>query len=82
MENVQKLKKKLKYLWLKIVSFFSPRWKVEVSYNKQWGDTDDKTFIAKKFYQKKEKFLKFKTDSNDKIEIRSATGLNYRIEEL
>ena len=45
-----KLRKKLKYLWLKIVSFFSPRWKVEVSYNKQWGDTDDKTFIAKKFY--------------------------------
>ncbi len=59
-----KLRKKFKYLWLKIVSFFSPRWKVEVSYNKQWGDTDDKTFIAKKFYQKKEKFLKFKTDSN------------------
>ena len=77
-----KLRKKLKYLWLKIVSFFSPRWKVEVSYNKQWGDTDDKTFIVKKFYQKKEKFLKFKTDRNDVVEIRSATGLNYRIEEL
>ena len=74
--------KKLKEMWLAIVSFFFPRYKVIVSYNKTWGDLDDREFVAKKFYKKQPKFLKYKTHDGDIVEIRGAEGLNYRIEEL
>ncbi len=74
------LKKKLKNLWIKIVSFFFPRWKLTVSYNQTWGDSDDRDFVVKKFYKKQPKFLKFKTHEGEIIEIRGAEGLNYRIE--
>ena len=74
--------KRLKKIWLAIVSVFFPRYKVIVSYNKTWGDLDDREFIAKKFYKKQPKLLKFKTLDGDIVEIRGAEGLNYRIEEL
>ena len=77
-----KLKKKLKNLWLKIVSYFFPRWKLTVSYNQTWGDSDDRKFTVKKFYNKQPKFLKFKTHEGDIIEIRGAEGLNYRVESI
>ena len=76
------LKKKLKNLWIKIVSFFFPRWKLTVSYNQTWGDSDDRKFTVKKFYNKQPKFLKFKTHEGDIIEIRGAEGLNYRVESI
>ena len=78
---MNKLKKKLKKIWLVIVSFFFPRWKLTVSYNQTWGDSDDREFIVKKFFKKQPNFLKFKTQDGDIIEIRGAEGLNYRIEE-
>ncbi len=74
------MKKKLKNLWLKLVSFFFPRWKLTVSYNQTWGDSDDRDFVVKKFYKKQPNFLKFKTHDGEIIEIRGAEGLNYRIE--
>ncbi len=76
------LKKKLKNLWLKLVSYFFPRWKLTVSYNQTWGDSDDRKFTVKKFYNKQPKFLKFKTHEGDIIEIRGAEGLNYRVESI
>ena len=76
------LKKKLKNLWLKLVSYFFPRWKLTVSYNQTWGDPDDREFMVKKFYNKQPKFLKFKTHEGDVIEIRGAEGLNYRVESI
>ena len=76
------MKKKLKNLWLKIVSYFFPRWKLTVSYNQTWGDSDDREFMVKKFYNKQPKFLKFKTHEGEVVEIRGAEGLNYRIEEI
>ena len=76
------LKKKLKNLWIRVVGFFFPRWKLTVSYNKEWGDIDDTEFTVKKFIKKQPKFLKFKTHDGDVVEIRGATGLNYRIEEI
>ena len=76
------LKKKLKKIWLALVSFFFPRWKLIVSYNQTWGDSDDREFVVKKFYVKKEKHLKFKTRKDEVVEIRGAEGLNYKIEEL
>jgi len=77
---VVQLKKKLKNLWIKIVSLLFPRWKLTVSYNQTWGDSDDREFIVKKFYKKQPKFLKFKTHEGEVVEIRGAEGLNYRIE--
>ena len=77
---MDKLKKKLKKTWLKIISFFFPRWKLIVSYNQTWGDSDDREFIVKKFFKKQPNFLKFKTQDGDIIEIGGAEGLNYRIE--
>jgi len=79
---VVQLKKKLKNSWIKLVSFFFPRWKLIVSYNQTWGDIDDREFRVKKFYKKQPKFLKFKTHDGEVVEIRGAEGLNYRIEEI
>tara|TARA_Y100001937_G_scaffold127910_1_gene201611 strand:- start:166 stop:402 length:237 start_codon:yes stop_codon:yes gene_type:complete len=68
------------YAWLK--SLFSTRYKLTVSYNSTYGDADDQTFIVKKFYYKQDKYISFKTDSNETVEIRGAEGLNYRIQKL
>tara|TARA_B100001105_G_C22172864_1_gene349271 strand:- start:14 stop:262 length:249 start_codon:yes stop_codon:yes gene_type:complete len=82
MKYLRKIKDLVKKCWLATVSFFFPRYKIIVSYNKTWGDLDDREFIVKKFYKKQPKFLKFKTHDGEMIEIRGAEGLNYRIEEL
>ena len=79
---MDELKKKLKKIWIKIVSLFFPRWKLTVSYNQTWGDIDDKEFKVKKFFKKQPNFLKFKTHEGEVVEIRGAEGLNYRIEEI
>ena len=76
---VDKLKVKLKKLWLRIIAWFSPRWKLEVSYNKEWGDSDDRLYTVKKFIIKKPNHLKFITHDRDIVEISSPSGLNYRI---
>ena len=31
-----------------IISFFRKRYKITVSFNKEYGDSDDKTYISKK----------------------------------
>ena len=76
---MDKLKVKLKKFWLWLIAWFSPRWKLEVSYNKEWGDADDKKYVVKKFLIKKDKHLKFITHDKDVVEIQSPSGLNYRI---
>ena len=77
-----KLRTKLKAFWLWIVSKFFPRYELTVSYNQTWGDSDDKTYMVKKFYKKQPKYLRFRTHEGDLVEITGAEGLNYRIEEL
>ena len=42
----------LKEIWLKIKYYFSPRYKLSVSYNHTWGDADDTTYIVRKVLQK------------------------------
>ncbi len=79
---MEKLKQRAKAFWLWLVSWFSPRWNLEVSYNKEWGDSDDRSYIVKKFFIKKENYLKFKTHEGDVVEVRSPAGLNYRITTL
>ena len=73
---------KLKEIWTWIVNLFKTRYKLTVSYNSTYGDTDDETFIVLSFYNKQEKYLKFKTEDKEIVEIRGAEGLNYKIEEL
>tara|TARA_A100001011_G_scaffold355464_1_gene398668 strand:- start:2272 stop:2496 length:225 start_codon:yes stop_codon:yes gene_type:complete len=65
-----------------IISFFLTRYKITVSFNKEYGDSDDKTYISKKILVQKEKHLKFRDENNRLIEFRSAAGLNYIIEDI
>jgi capsular polysaccharide biosynthesis protein len=59
---------------------FKVRYKVTVSFNKEYGDSDDKVYITKKILIKKNNHLKFVNENNVLIEYRSASGLNYIIE--
>ena len=68
--------------WNWFISLFQERYEVTVSFNKEWGDADDKTYITKKILIQKEKHLKFRTEDNEVVESRSAAGLNYIIKEL
>ena len=70
---------KLIFKW--ILELFQKRYKITVSFNKEYGDADDKTYISKKILTQKEKHLKFRTLDKRLIEYRSAIGLNYIIEE-
>ena len=64
-----------------VLDFFKTRYKVTVSFNKEWGDADDKSYITKKLLVQKENHLKFRTEDGKVIEYRSAAGLNYIIED-
>ena len=75
------MKDRLKRLWKWIKSLFQTRYRVTVSFNKEWGDADDRTYITKKIIVQKEKHLKFRDDHGKIVEYRSSGGLNYIIEE-
>jgi hypothetical protein len=66
-------------IWVKDI--FITRYKVTVSFNKEWGDADDRTYIAKKIITQKEKHLKFRDEDDKVVEYRSSAGLNYIIED-
>ena len=85
-EQVQKWITKI-WEWIKFafwwfIDLFRTRYEVTVSFNKEWGDADDRSYIAKKISVQKEKHLKFTNEDNEVIEYRSAAGLNYIIREL
>jgi|TARA_E500000318_G_scaffold41854_2_gene40038 phage-related protein len=65
-----------------IIKLFKTRYKVTVSFNKEYGDSDDRSYITKKILVQKEKHLKFRDENNRLIEYRSASGLNYIIEDI
>lgn len=65
--------------WIR--SLFLTRYKITVSFNKEWGDADDRSYIVKKVLIQKEKHLKFRTEEDKIIEYRSSAGLNYIIED-
>ena len=79
MDHIKKYSK-LFLLWF--VSLFRQRYKVTVSFNKEYGDSDDRTFVTKKILVQKEKHLKFRDSHNRLIEFRSPGGLNYIIEDM
>ena len=76
------MKESCKKIIQSIVDLFRTRYKITVSFNKEYGDSDDKIYISKKIYVQKEKHLKFKDESGRLVEFRSATGLHYIIEDL
>ena len=76
------IKKFWQWLIAWLVYLFATRYKVTVSFNKEYGDSDDKTYISKKILVQKEKHLKFRDEHNRLIEFRSAAGLNYIIEDV
>ena len=65
-----------------IIKLFKTRYKVTVSFNKEYGDSDYQSYITKKILIQKEKHLKFRDENNKLIEYRSAAGLNYIIEDI
>ena len=73
---------KLKLLLNWILSLFRTRYKVTVSFNKEYGDADDRNYVAKKIIIQKEKHLKFRDEEDKIVEYRSAAGLNYIIEDM
>ena len=57
------------------------RYTISVSYNAEWGDKDDRIYTGvRKIITKKEKLLSFIDENKNQVEIRGATGLNYKIE--
>jgi len=72
---------KLKLIFKWFISLFQTRYKITVSFNKEYGDADDRTYISKKIITQKEKHLKFRDEDNKLVEYRSAAGLNYIIED-
>ena len=73
---------KIKLIWKWILELLRKRYKITVSFNKEYGDADDKTYITKKILIQKEKHLKFRDKDNKLIEYRSSAGLNYIIEDI
>mgnify|MGYP003109178076 FL=1 len=79
---MDKILNKIKLIWKWILEKFKTRYKVTVSFNKEYGDADDKTYITKKILIQKEKHLKFRDENNKLVEYRSSAGLNYIIEDV
>ncbi len=69
-----------KWIVEKCKIWFTTRLKVTVSFNKDWGDADDRCIVKKVLIQK-EKHLKFRTEEDKILEYRSSAGLNYIIED-
>ena len=68
-------------IWNWILTLFRTRYCVTVSYNAEWGDKDDRVYRnVRKIITKKEKLLSFIDENKNPVEIRGATGLNYKIE--
>ena len=66
----------------KFKQWFTTRYKVTVSFNSIYGDSDDREFITRKVLIQKEKHLKFRDEHGKIVEYRSAAGLNYIIEDV
>ena len=80
MHKIKKFFATMKRWWIALKSKFITLSTLTVSYNKIWGDSDDETFIVKKFLIVKPNHLKFRTQSGEVIEMHGAEGLNYKIE--
>jgi len=83
----EKVKNFFHKIWLWLVSWFEVHKQLTVSYNKynQEGeiiDTLTRTWEVRKIYNLGPKFIKFKTFEGNKVELRTATPMDYMTEEL
>ncbi len=75
------VKKWTRYIYETIKGWVLRRYKITVSFNHEYGDSDDRVYIAKKIFIQREKHLKFKDEDGKLIEHRSSGGLNFIIED-
>ena len=79
---MEKIKKLFLNFWEWFKSLFRTRYDIHVSYNSEWGDSDDQHFPnVRKITKQTEKELRFIDQNKSPVIIRSAAGLNYKIEE-
>tara|TARA_R100000742_G_C4257546_1_gene75407 strand:+ start:447 stop:686 length:240 start_codon:yes stop_codon:yes gene_type:complete len=78
---VEKIKSIIKTFFQWLIDLFKTRYKITVSFNKEYGDADDKSYISRKIITQKDNHLKFRDENNRLVEYRSAAGLNYIIED-
>ena len=87
MRKIYSMKLKIKKIFKWIVSLFRRHRSLSVHYNKynKEGEIIDvlvRKFEVKKFYKKTPKYMKFKTLSNKKVEIKTNNPMDYIIEDL
>ena len=82
MHKIKEFFASVKNWWIWLKSKFVPLYKVTVSFNNVWGDSDDQVFLVKKIITQKEKHLKFRTEGGEVVQFTGAEGLNYKIEEM
>ena len=73
---------KLKEIWIWLKSKFVPLYKVTVSFNNVWGDSDSPPFPFATILTHQATFLKFRPEIGSFIQFSGAEGLNYKIEEM
>ncbi len=82
MKTLKKLLNFIVNLYYRILRFFSTRYTIHVSYDQQWGNSDDQTFEhVRKIIKSNFKEIKFKTEDYRIVHIRGMNGLRYKIEE-
>lgn len=71
----------MKKFWSWLVSLFSTRYKITVSYDNVWGNEDDKVYNnVRKVLKQNFKEIKFIDENKNTVIIRGSSGLKYIIE--
>ena len=79
---MNKLKQALKAFYFWVTSLFQTRYTIHVSYDSQWGNSDDQIFEhVRKIIKQNFKEIKFRTHDKRVVHIRGMNGLRYKIEE-
>ncbi len=79
---MNKLKQALKAFYFWLISLFQTRYTIHVSYDSQWGNSDDQIFEhVRKIIKQNFKEIKFRTHDKRVVHIRGMNGLRYKIEE-
>jgi hypothetical protein len=79
---MKKILNKIKLFAKWVLNKLKKRYEITVSFNKEYGDADDRIYITKRILVQKEKHLKFINENNKLIEYRSSGGLNYIIKRI
>ena len=72
-------------MWERIkwfIRLFQKRYTIHVSFDNQWGNGDDQTYLhVRKVIKANFKELKFRTDNYKTVHIKGMQGLRYKIED-